>query len=65
MTDWTELSQVPVKYNKNLSKNPITESFSYKGVGYQITSTGANISSGYEYPKQIDCSVGGDAGCQF
>ncbi len=44
MTDWTELSQTAVKYNKNLSKNPITENFSYKNITYKISANQANIS---------------------
>jgi hypothetical protein len=57
MSDWTELAQTDVKYNKNTSDTTLPESFSYKGMGYKISSTGGKISPGYDYPKQIDCSV--------
>jgi replication fork clamp-binding protein CrfC len=65
--DWTELSQRKIAYNVNGKATQLIENLSYKNTTYTITSFSNKISSGYVYPKTIDCQVWTKStdGCQY
>lgn len=65
--DWIELSQSRETYNASGAASEKSEAFTYKEVPWKLTTQSNRASSGYTYPKLIDCQVGLKAttGCQL
>jgi hypothetical protein len=67
LSDWTELVQSSATYNSNSKSSTWVENFAYRNTSYTITSNSNAISTGYTYPKTIDCHIWNKItdGCQY